>query len=210
MLERIAHREEAITGERAANYGAGHRRVTKFMHGALLKDIKKLNVSGHCLEVGAGPGLLATIIAEDNADVEISAVDLSPDMVRGARDYIEERGLSDRIRYVLADAADEEAMHKLGQFDFVYTTLSLHHWKKPERSMRNLWHAVKDDGVLYIQDLKRVWWLYYLPVGGGFFESIKAAYLPKEIGGMLKSFGVPKYQIKTTFPGFMQSVIAWK
>ena len=211
MPHRIESREEAITGvERAEEYGETHKKMARFMHRALLSDLKAFNIPGHYLEVGAGPGVLATIIAEDNPGIDITAVDLSPDMVAVAQRHVEESALDDRIRCVIGDVGDEQSMGQLGKFDLVYSTLSLHHWKDAERSISNLWQTLRDDGVLYIQDLKRVWWLYYLPLNGGFAHSVRAAYLPNEIKGMFQKFGIHKYEIKTTFPFFMQSIIAWK
>jgi ubiquinone/menaquinone biosynthesis C-methylase UbiE len=101
-------------------------------------------------------------------------------------------------------------MQELGTFDLVYSTFSMHHWEAPERSLHNLWRVLKKGGVLYIQDLKRVWWLYHLPIKGGFAESIRASFTPKEIRQILKRLGPQEYKIKTTFPFFAQSIIAWK
>ena len=211
MLKRMESREEAIMGvEEVRIYEEAHRKNARLMYRALLNDVRHLNVSGRFLEVGAGPGTLAVMIAEQNPDISITAVDISPDMATVADEHIRQNNLQGRIHYSIADAGDKKAMDELGKFDFVYSTFSLHHWGDVEKSIYNLWHVLKDDGVLYIQDLKRVWWLYYLPLRGGFANSIRAAYLPNEIGAVLQKSGINNYKIKTTFPFFMQSIIAWK
>ena len=81
--------------------------------------------------------------------------------------------------------------------------------EKPKKVIRNLIRAVADDGVLYLHDLRRVWWLYWVPPYNGFFKSIRAAYLPKEARGMLRELGMDGYEIKREFP-FMQSIIVRK
>ena len=211
MLRKLEPEEEAIMGvEEVRTYGESHRKNARFMYRALLNDVRHLNISGRYLEAGAGPGTLAVMIAEDMPSINITAVDLSPDMAAAADEHIREKKLQGRIHYSIADAGDKKTMDELGKFDFVYSTFSLHHWKDAEKSISNLWHALEDNGVLYIQDLKRVWWLYYLPLKGGFANSIRAAYLPGEIREMLQRLGIHKYKIKTTFPFFMQSIIAWK
>ena len=211
MLKRIEHKEEAITGvENSQRYGNNHERVSALVYGALLGDLSSIKPSGHYLEVGAGPGILATMIAEHSAGVRITALDLSPDMVTVARERIKEKRLQDRIRCVIADVNDGAAMQGLGPFDLAYTSFSLHHWKTPETSLENIWKTLKADGLLYVHDLKRVWWLYLLPLNNGFIESIKASYTPKEIRSLLQKLGTKNCQIKTVFPFFMQSVIAWK
>ena len=211
MPRRIEPKEEAMAGiEKARKYAEEQKKYARLMYRALLKDMKALDISGQYLEIGAGPGFLAVMIAEDNPGVDISAVDISPHMVTLAKEHIEERKLQERIRCVTADVSDEKPMEELGKFDFVYSAFSLHHWKDPEKSISNLWNAVRDGGMLYIYDFRRVWWLYHLPLKGGFIDSVRAAYLPNEIGVVLQKAGTNKYKVKTTFPFFMQSIVAWK
>jgi 2-polyprenyl-3-methyl-5-hydroxy-6-metoxy-1,4-benzoquinol methylase len=211
MLRRIEQKEEAIGGiEEARKYAQAHRKYDGLMYRAFLKDLKALRISGNYLEIGAGPGFLAVMIAERNPDVSITAVDLSPEMVAVANEYINERKLQDRIHCVVGDVGDQDMMEGLGKFDLVYSTFSLHHWKDPEASIPNLWNAVKDNGILYIHDFKRVWWLCFLPLEGGEIVSIKASYTPKEIGVILQELGITNYKIKTLFPFFLQSIIACK
>ena len=211
MPRRIEPKEEAIIGiDKVREYAEEHKKYARLMYGALVEDVKALNISGHYLEIGAGPGFLAVMIAEDNPGVDISAVDISPDMVTLAKEHIEERKLQERIRCVMADVSDEKAMEELGKFDFVYSAFSLHHWKDPEKSISNLWNAVGDGGMLYIYDFRRVWWLYHLPLKGGFIDSVRAAYLPNEIGVVLQKAGTNKYKVKTLFPPFLQAIIVWK
>lgn len=211
MTKRIAHKEEPITGtENSRHYEEAHRGPAKIVYRALQKEIKTLMPSGEYLEVGAGPGILAAIIAEDNPGVHITAVDISPDMVAVAKSHIEEKSLQKRVRCAIADAKDGAAIEALGQFDLVYSAFSLHHWKDPQGCIGNLWNALKSDGILYIYDLKRVWWLYFLPFTNGFIESVRASYIPDEIEGFFRSRGIIHHKITTLFPFFMQSAIAWK
>jgi SAM-dependent methyltransferase len=211
MPRRIEQKEEAIGGvEEARKYAEAHKKYARLMYRALLKDLQALHISGDYLEMGAGPGFLAIMIAERNPDVSITAVDLSLDMATVANEYINERKLQDRIHYVVGDAGDQDMMAGLGKFDLVYSTFSLHHWKDPETSISNLWNAVKDKGILYIHDFKRVWWLCFWPLKGGEIDSIRASYTPKELRTTLQKLGITDYEIKTVFPFFLQSIIARK
>ncbi len=211
MTKRIAHKEEPIIGtENSRNCEEAHRGPAKFVYRTLQKEMKNLMPTGDYLEVGVGPGILAAIIAEDNPGVHITAVDISPDMVALAKGHIEEKNLQHNVQCVVADAKDAVAIESLGQFDLVYSAFSLHHWKDPGGCIGNLWNALKPDGMLYIYDLKRVWWLYFLPFTNGFIESVKASYLPDEIKGFFRNSGIIRYKITTQFPFFMQSAIAWK
>jgi len=211
MLKRREQEQEAIEGpEEVRKYAQQTKRFARLMYGPMLKDIKRLGISGDCLEMGAGPGVLAAMLAESHPGVAITAVDLSADMAAIAEEHIMQKGLPNRIRYIVADVQDTNAMLGLGKFDLVYSTFSLHHWKDPEASIANLWDMVKDNGMLYIYDFKRVWWLYVLPLKGGDIGSIRAAYTRKEIAAILQRLGIANYRVKTLFPFFLQSVTAWK
>jgi len=211
MLKRREQKEEAIEGlEEAQRYAEHNKKHARLMYRALLKDMKALHLSGQYLEIGAGPGILASMIAEDNPDVTITAVDLSSDMAAVANDYINERELQGRIHYFVGDAKDRNMMDGLGKFDLVYSAFSLHHWKDPETSISNLWNAVRDNGILYIYDFKRVWWLYLLPLRSGVIDSIRAAYAPNEVRTILEKLGISNYKVRTRFPFFLQSIIAWR
>jgi SAM-dependent methyltransferase len=207
MPKRIESHEEAISGiENARQYAEMAENHRNIMYGSFLDHIKSLGVKGRrYLEVGAGTGV------QDNPDVHITAVEISSGMVTVAREYIEEEKLEDRVRFVAMDAADDVMMEGLGEFDLVYSTLAMHHWKDAEKVIGNLLKAVGAGGVLFIHDLRRVWWLYYLPFrGSGFIASIRAAYMPDEIKTIFQRLDINRYEIKRRFPYFMHSIIVRK
>ncbi|MBN1574331.1 MAG: class I SAM-dependent methyltransferase [Deltaproteobacteria bacterium] len=211
MFKRIEHKEEAISGfENVDRYRKVHRGSKDMQYSSLIKGIKALNISGRYLEVGAGPGTLAAMIAQEMPNVQITAFDLSPEMAKFANEYISESGLDGRVRSLACNAVDKKEIEKLGTFDLVYSSFSLHHWRDPEKVIENLMGAVKGNGVLYLYDLKRVWWLYLVPSNGGFISSIRASYLPEEMGDLLDRLGMKKYETITHFPYFMQSIIVRK
>lgn len=207
-MKRIEHKDEGLSGiENAREYASIHEGHAKMMYGPFLKEIKALNPNGRCLEVGAGPAIMTCLLAEANPDIQITAFDISDDMATVAKERIEDRGLGDRIDYLVCDANKKEDVEKLGKFDLVYSIYSLHHWDDPKKCIENLYSAIKDDGILYIGDLKRVWWLYYLPVQNRDTEQIKAAYTSGEIKEMISGNGIARYKIRALFPFFLQSVV---
>jgi hypothetical protein len=74
--------------------------------------------------------------------------------------------------------------------------------------IRHLFDSVADNGALYIGDLKRVWWLYYLPARNRDIQQIRAAYLPRELRRILQKMDIYHYEIRTLFPYFLMSVVA--
>jgi len=91
----------------------------------------------------------------------------------------------------------------------VYSAYSLHHWTNPDKAVVNLYSAVNKGGMLYIYDLRRVWWLYCIPINNGFFNSIRASYLPNEIKLLLRELGIQNTETQKEFP-FIYSIFVKK
>ena len=209
MFKRIeeSHQERTFGG--GMDFSRQYAEMAKkraMQYAGFLKELGSLDIRGRYLEIGAGSGMLAVTIVQEHPDVQITAVDLSPENVFVAKEYVESKGLQDRIRFVVGDAEDAGLIDTLGKFDLVYGTYTLHHWQDPRKAIRNLTGAVAEGGVLYLYDLRRAWWLYWVPIHNGFWDSIRAAYVPKEVRGMLQDTGIDRCEIKRVFP-FMQSII---
>ncbi len=188
----------------AINYAESAKKST-MRYKAFLSNLQSLDIKGKYLEVGAGPGVLTVEIARTYPEVEITALELLPDMVTVGQEYVAENKLDDRIKFVVGDVEDEKFIHSLGKFDLVYSTYSLHHWTNPDKAVVNLYSAVNKGGMLYIYDLRRVWWLYWVPIKNGFFNSIRASYLANEIKLMLRKLSIQNTEIQKEFP-FMHSI----
>jgi ubiquinone/menaquinone biosynthesis C-methylase UbiE len=206
----IAEEGAVSEADSARKYAERHKKYVNFMYRGILKDIKASGISGNYLEVGAGPGLLAVRLAQQNPEIKITAVDLWPDMAAVANEYISENGLEDKIRYIVGDVNDRGMLQKLGKFNFVYSTFSLHAWKAPEEALRNLWALVEHNGMLYIYDFKRIGWLCSLPLRGKDIEAMRASYSAKEIRVILRKIAIPDCRITAGFPFLFQSISARK
>jgi ubiquinone/menaquinone biosynthesis C-methylase UbiE len=208
MLKRIVEKQgQAFVGIESARAYAEEAR-SPFMrmgYGVVVKGISRLGVTGKFLEIGPGPAVLTTMVAQAIPEAHIAAVEISPSMITVATEQVEREGLTDRIALVEGDANDTELLQRLGRFDLVYSTYSLHHWDDPETVIKNLLWTVTPGGILLIHDLKRVWWLYWVPSQEGFITSIRAAYTPAEIRDLLARMGVNRYEIKNGL--FWQSII---
>jgi 2-polyprenyl-3-methyl-5-hydroxy-6-metoxy-1,4-benzoquinol methylase len=201
------HQEDFFSGlENARKYAEEAEKSSKMRFRGFLKRLRESNVKGRYLEVGAGSGIMATMIAENDRDVSITALDISSDMVSVAGEYIEKKGLQSQILPITGNIEDEDYIRTLGTFDFIYSTFSLHHWSNPVAVINNLMQLLNDQGILMIYDLKRVWWLYWIPIKNGFFKSIRAAYKPDEIRMILQKTTATRYKIETLFPFFLQNI----
>jgi len=208
MFERKAemHQEESFVGLEAAKKYAEKAQKSRMRYRAFLNNVESLDIQGKYLDVGAGTGNLAMIVAQNNPKVEITALELSADMVTLGEENIRKKGFQDQIKFVKGDAAEKELLTELGQFDLIYSTYSLHHWKNPRKVIDNLMSNLGDHGTIYLYDLRRVWWLYWIPIRHGFFNSIRAAYVSSEVKEMLADYRPEHCEIRYEFP-FMQSVI---
>lgn len=209
MLKRVVEEQQndAFLGiENARKYAEEAEKSSKMRFGGFLKRLNNLNINGKYLEIGAGSGVLAAMIAKNNKDIDITAVEPSSDMITVANEYIENENLTSQINFVKGNITDEVFMQRLGKYDLIYSTLSLHHWDDPQKTIKNLMKLLNENGVLMIFDLKRVWWLYWVPSQSGFYKSIRAAYLKHELEEMLKSININKYKIENIFPFFLQNI----
>lgn len=149
--------------------------------------------AGHALEIGHGPGYLGLEWLKNTQGTSLTGLDISPDMhdlaQQNARDY----GFSARTEYRLGNCnhlpfADE-------RFDAVFTNGSLHEWEDPCGAFDEIWRVLKPGGRFFISDLRRdmgfvmtsFLWLGTRPVSirPGLLTSIRAAYTPGELLGML-------------------------
>jgi len=204
-----SHQDYFFDAENAIKYLDDAKSASKARFSNFLTSLKKLDIKGRYLEIGSGPGVLTQIVATQHPNAEIIANDISPEMIELAQQDLAE-DLKTRIQYKIGDACDINSIKDLGRFDLIYSTFTLHHWDNAELAIKNLYSMLNTDGILYIHDLKRVFWLYYIKTESGFFNSIRAAYKPAEIKTMLNKTGIKNYKIKTIFPFFMQSVLIRK
>jgi SAM-dependent methyltransferase len=212
MFERKVevHQEEDFAGLEAARQYAAEAQKSTMRYRTFFERLETLGAAGRYLDVGAGPGTVAGMVAEKYPQVELTALELSPDMVTVGQELLQSKGLEDRVNFVVGDAADAGLVQSLGKFDLIYSTYSLHHWDNNARQViDNLMTALADDGVLFIYDLRRVWWLYWVPSQSGFFRSIRGAYIREEVEEMLTGFSPEAYDIKNEIP-FLLSVIIKK
>jgi predicted O-methyltransferase YrrM len=192
--------------EEAREFAAGAEKAT-MRYRAFLETLERLQIPGRYLDVGAGPGIVAAMVARRRPEVKITALELSEAMVAVGQEVVARQGLQDRIAYVQGDAADRTLLQSLGKFNLIYSTFSLHEWAEPRSIIDTLLLGLAESGVLFIHDLRRVWWLYPVPVKGGFFQSVRASYQGWEIEAMLQGYPTGCYEVREEFPFLLSMII---
>jgi ubiquinone/menaquinone biosynthesis C-methylase UbiE len=87
-------------------------------YNAFLSNPQSLDIKGKYLEAGAGPGVLTVEIARTYPEVEITALELLPDMVTVGREYADEKKLDNRIKFVVGDIENTEIKN---EFPFMHS-----------------------------------------------------------------------------------------
>jgi len=160
--------------------------------------------SGRVLEVGSGAGWLGLEWLERSPGSQLDGIDISEDMIGLAQRNARERGLADRARYVLADAADMPFEDET--FDGVFSNGSLHEWKRPEKVFEEIHRVLKPGAWYWARDLRRdVNPLLYLAVRAftgpkdvraGFESTVNAAYVRAELESLLRQSPFDEWHIR--------------
>ena len=140
------------------------------------------------LDVGCGPGTLATTIAAARPDATVLALDRSADMLHAAR-----RQHDSRVCLIQGDGAALPLREET--VDLTVATLALHHWRDGETVLREVRRVLPASGQLLLFDLRRdmalpLWLLMHLVTlflgriaqvpGGEPAASVASAYTPAE------------------------------
>ena len=120
------------------------------------KILKKRKRAGRVLDVGTGSGLLAIELAKaKGCSFDITAIDISENMIRKARQNAVEAGVEDRIHFLVCTSAALPFPHNV--FDMVISYASLHHWLDPIAIFNEIERVTKEFGNIIIRDNKRVY-----------------------------------------------------
>ncbi|NDJ77889.1 MAG: class I SAM-dependent methyltransferase [Chloroflexi bacterium] len=210
MFKRVIHAEDAegFSSVEAVREYAAHAEKSMLKYEAFFSELEKLGIGqGRLLDVGAGPGVLAAAVAARYPAAHITALELSDNMIAAGREYIAGKGMADRVMYVAGNAADVAALADLGPFDVVYSTFTLHHFADPQAVIRNLLPVVDAGGALFLYDLRRAWWLYWVPSRSGFCRSVRGAYTRRDVLALLDEMGLSGYSVRNVVPFLLSAVI---
>lgn len=216
MADRVPLTQEPIAeADAVAQYDKGARlyilpEYKYFVWKILHRGIK----SGRVLDLGTGSGRLAIELARvKDAHFEITGLDISAGMLKKARENARRAGVADKIKFILATAAELPFQDK--SFDLVMSYASLHHWSQPGEVFNEAQRVTKTQGNIIIRDNQRVYgnrfWEVFIWIISRFMnkrhrdnwpKAILASYTIPEIKAILKESKLPNYKISTDFIKF--------
>lgn len=123
------------------------------------------------LDLACGPGVISRLIAETHPACQVTAMDLSAELLDAARAEAAAAGL-ERIRFVQGDVYAPPL--ESGQFDFIYARLLFQHLEDPLRALQAVRPLLRPGGRLCIMDIDDDW-LTLVPEPQGFQAFTEAA-----------------------------------
>jgi iron complex transport system ATP-binding protein len=131
----------------------GHSYIAPLLAKQVLTDYKISQ--GRCLDVGTGSGLLSIELAKIS-DLDITALDISPLMVKIANEEVSSNKLEKRIRVIEADA--QKIPFDRNYFDLIVSKGTLWFFKDKVQAFKEMYRVLKPGGVIYIGcgDARRV------------------------------------------------------
>jgi ubiquinone/menaquinone biosynthesis C-methylase UbiE len=217
-MERIPENEAIAEMEDA-------RRYSEMMSGwlvqheyrALAREAARMGVppGGRVLDVGTGPGFVAIEVARllQGSGCEVVGLDLSRAMLTVAAENAQREGLDGTLAWREGDA--KAIPFDDGEFDFVVSSGSLHHWEDPLVVLNEIARVLKDDGRCIVRDSKRLqqWaprlfaWAIGMAIPPDFrvhyWNSIKSSYTTAELQFILDRSQLQGCQIVEDFMDVM-------
>jgi len=103
------------------------------------------------VDLGAGSGTGTLALARELPGSEVTAVDVSPEMLAHIRSRADGAGLGERIHTLEADL--DQPWPDLGPTDVIWAALSMHHMADPGRATASAFRALRPGGLLVITEL---------------------------------------------------------
>jgi trans-aconitate 2-methyltransferase len=161
--------------------------------------------AGRLLDIGCGPGSIALKIARRSESLWVTGVDRSREMVAAAQQAAAAQALAGRASFFVGDA--NRLSFPDSSFDFVLSNSVLHHLQNPVEVFNEMARVTKPAGVILVRDLRRpsrlafslhVRWhgRYYSGLMKQLYvQSVRAAYTPEELSGLLQRSALRESQI---------------
>ncbi len=127
-------------------YSIGSSKAMKSFYSFIAGDIKKYKPK-RILDVGAGPGDLALLLS-NMKNTEIYCIDPSNSMKKIA----EKKFTRNRIKNIRYELGSSRNIPFNEKFDVIVTTISFHHWKEKEKSIKYLLKKLNKNGIFIIYE----------------------------------------------------------
>jgi ubiquinone/menaquinone biosynthesis C-methylase UbiE len=182
LTEQFTHQKQTFFDKWAPNYDFVLVSVFyQSLHRRLL-DYLTLPERAQVLDLGCGTGKLLDRLADRFPDLQGMGIDLSPEMLRQAR---QSNRHHPRLIYVRGNAEDLPCGAE--QFDAVFNTISFLHYQHPDRVFAEVSRVLKPGGKFYLVDYvpqtsETIQQVPLTPGGAKFYSREQRAKLGNSVG----------------------------
>jgi ubiquinone/menaquinone biosynthesis C-methylase UbiE len=145
---------QRIPGLLVPLYEKATRLVIDSYYGPLARNVVAFLKAGKILDLGTGPGYLPVEILKRSDRLTITALDLSPRLIRAAGENAHRAGVADRVCFRVGNAA--KIPFRASAFDMVISTGMLHMLRDPVRVLQECHRVLKPGGEAWIFDPAQV------------------------------------------------------
>lgn len=146
---------EGVEGYFAIKYAEFARNSEEMQneYRSLAEKVVSLFEGGKLFEIGPGPAYVSIEIAKRLPKVEIIGLEISDTMIEIAKKNAKEHEVSEKITLKKGDASKMPLEDS--EFDFVITSGSLHHWKKPTKVVDEIYRVLRPGCRALVSDLRK-------------------------------------------------------
>lgn len=147
LIRDIQSNFQAIPAPAAVFYDWLPAKILKKPERKIVHNIVEKITNGSIVDLGSGTGFLAIEIAKRAPGTQVYGIDLSRQMVKIAEKHAE--GI-ENVQFRFGDAAN--LPFENDSVDFIVSTGSLHHWKRPAKVFDECYRVLKNGSEAWIYD----------------------------------------------------------
>jgi len=147
FIRDLQKKREAIPMPGAIIYNAIPAKLLREPEKRIALEVINKIESGYLIDLGSGTGYLSIEIAKRAPKLKVYGIDLSKTMVKIAKKHAKN---IKNARFIFCNAA--ELPFEDNSIDFIISTGSLHHWKRPVKVLNECYRVLKNGNEAWIYD----------------------------------------------------------
>ncbi|SPD73912.1 hypothetical protein PITCH_A2030056 [uncultured Desulfobacterium sp.] len=159
------------------------------------------------VDIGTGPGTIPLNLKSSFPKTRFIGIDISEDMILMAKGHAVRSGF--QLPVLVGDG--QSLPFGADKVDCVISLFAMHHMDHPKRLLKEIDRVLKPGGVLLIIDFRRdikgplfgiinaAWRavFFFSTARRGFGDSVRSAWLPREIEAILGESGIGRFKVRT-------------
>ena len=177
----------------AAIYAKKHEKMGRKLGQSIVgRDLDKRGfVGGLILDNGCGPGFMLIEILKLFPAAQGIGIDLAEPLLEIGRQAAVKEGLAERAKFKPVDV--EKLPYDDNSFDAVISTNMLHIVENPVKQLDEIERVLKPDGLCFIADIKRSWFI-------SLFEKVsRSGFTAKEAAAIIAQSKIRKGDLSNGF-----------